>query len=144
MAATEPAEITRAWFERVWNQGDESAIEELFAPTGIAHGLAVQGDGLIKGPGAFKAFAQGFKSAFPDMKISITRCLVEGDYCAVHCDVSGTHTGDGLGIAPTGRAVRFSGITITRVSEGQIQEGWNSYDFLGLYQQLGLIPKQLT
>ena len=139
--ATNPAEVTRAWFERVWNQGDESAIDELFAPDGIAHGLTVQGDEPIKGPEAFKSFARAFKAAFPDLKIVITRSLVDGDYCAVHCDVAGTHTGDGLGTSATGRPVRFSGMSMVRVKNGRIEEGWNSYDFLSLYQQLNLAPK---
>jgi len=144
MAQTTPAEITRAWFERVWNQGDEAAIDELFAPTGIAHGLPVQGDGKIKGPEAFKQFARVFKSAFPDLKIFITKSLVEADHCAVHCDVVGNHKGDGLGIPATGRPVRFSGISIVRVDNGQIQEAWNCFDFLGLFQQLGVVSKPMT
>jgi len=137
---TEPATIAHAWFERVWNQGDERAIDELFSPTGIAHGLPVQGEGKPAGPQAFKPFARDFRAAFPNIRIALNHCIVEGDLCAVHCDVTGTHTGDGLGIVATGRDVRFSGMSIIRVAHGQIQEAWNSFDFLSFYQQLGVLP----
>jgi hypothetical protein len=30
---------------------------------------------------------------------------------------------------------------IARVAGGQIVEAWNSFDFLGFYQQLGLLPQ---
>jgi predicted ester cyclase len=70
----------------------------------------------------------------------LSHCIVEGDLCAVHCEVTGTHTGDGLGISATGRDVRFSGMCIIRVAHGQIQEAWNSFDFLSFYQQLGVLP----
>lgn len=59
---------------------------------------------------------------------------------STHCRVTGTHTGEGLGIAPTGKRVDFEGMTIARVIDGQIREGWNCYDFLTMYQQLGVVP----
>jgi len=133
-----PKEVLHTWFERVWNQGDESAIEELFSPTGVAHGLP---GGPIEGPAAFKPFARSFRSAFPNMKIILSQSLIEGDLCAVYCEVKGTHTGNGLGFAASGREVTFIGIVIARVDNGQIQEAWNSFDFLSLYQQLGLVPQ---
>ena len=136
----EPARIAHAWFERVWNQGDEGAIEELFSSTGIAHGLGAEEGGKLLGPEAFKPFARNFRAAIPNIRIALNHCLVDGDLCAVHCDVTGTHTGDGLGIAATGREVRFSGMSIIRVAHGQIQEAWNSFDFLSFYQQLGALP----
>jgi len=137
--AASPPEVLGGWFTRVWNQGDESAIDELYAANAIAHGLpgaSRQG----QGPDAFKPFFRTFRSAFPNIHIEVTHCVCEGDLCTVHCEVTGTHTGDGLGVAPTNRSVRFTGMTMARVTNGQIQEGWNSYDFLTLYQQLGIEP----
>jgi hypothetical protein len=57
-----------------------------------------------------------------------------------HCRVTGTHTGNTLGFAPTGREVDFHGVTIARVVGEQILEGWNCFDFLPMDQQLGVIP----
>ncbi len=117
-----PSEVMHAWFERVWNQADESAIDQLFAPACIAHGLTSVEEGPIKGPEAFKPFYRAFRSAFPDIKIAVRQCITEGNMCAARCDVSGTHKGNGLGVPATGRPIFFTGIAMTRVEHGMIQE----------------------
>ena len=66
----------------------------------------------------------------------------EGELAVVHCRVTGTHTGELMGIAATNRSVDFTGMTMARVVEGRILEGWNSYDFMSMYQQLGIQPPQ--
>ena len=55
--------------------------------------------------------------------------------------MTGTHTGEGLGVAPTGRRVAFRGIAMGRGSGGQLVEGWNCFDFLSLYEQIGRVPR---
>lgn len=132
MPAKALSEVVHEWFERVWNRGDESAIDELFPPEGIAHGLSNAGGEPVRGPEGFKLFVRGFRAAFPDIRITVQKCVTEGNMCAVCCDVTGTHTGDGLGFPATGRKISFSGMTMTRIENGQIQEGWNSFDFMSL------------
>jgi predicted ester cyclase len=136
-----PSEVAHAWFARVWNAGEEAAIDELFVPDTIAHGL---GPEPLRGPDAFKPFFRAFKGALPDIHVTVTNTVTEGNLCVTHCDVEGTHTGDTLGFAPTNRRVKFSGFTLTRVEDGRIIEGWNTYDFLTMYQQLGVIPAALV
>lgn len=132
-----PSEILRSWFERVWNAGDESAIDELYAANAVAHGLPVA---PMPGPEGFKPFVRSFRSAFPNVRVEITHIVSEGDLGVVHCRVTGTHSGDGLGVAGTNRPVEFTGMTMARIVDGRIQEGWNTYDFLAMYQQLGIEP----
>jgi predicted ester cyclase len=127
------------WFARVWNQGDESAIDELYAPTAVAYGLPAT---QAPGPDGFKPFVQALRTALPDIHIEVTHALSEGDLAAVHCRVTGTHMGDMMGAAPTKRPVEFTGMTMARVRDGQIVEGWNAYDFMTMYQQLGIEPPQ--
>ena len=85
-----PSDVLRSWFARVWNAGEEAAIDELYAPTAVAHGLP---GGSILGPAAFKPFYRQFRSAFPNLRIEVTHTVCEGDLCVVHCQVTGTHTG---------------------------------------------------
>ena len=59
---------------------------------------------------------------------------------AAHCHVAGRHVGTDLGGPATGAAVNFWGITILRAENGRIVEGWNSFDCLSLYQQIGWVP----
>ena len=136
-----PSEVLHAWFARVWNAGEEAAIADLLSPDNLAHGLSAE---PLRGPEAFKPFFHSFKNAMPDMKVTVNRTVTEGNFCAVYCDVEGTHTGDTLGFPPTNRRVKFSGFTLTRVENGRIMEGWNTYDFLSMYQQLGIIPAALV
>ena len=53
---------------------------------------------------------------------------------------TGTHRGELFGIAPTGRTMTVTGILITRFDGGRIAEEWESYDALGMLQQLGAAP----
>ena len=134
-----PSEVLRSWFARVWNEGDESAIDELYAPTAVAHGLPAAD---IPGPEGFKPFYRAFRSAFPNINIEVTHAVCEGDLCTVHCRVTATNTGRFMDAEPTSRSVEFTGMTMARVVNGQIVEGWNSYDFLSMYHQLGVPPPQ--
>ena len=94
----------------------------------------------MQGRDAFKPFFRRFRSAFPDMEITVLRTVSDGEFVAVHCRVKASHGGDALGIAATGKPVDFSGMAIARVRNGQIVEGWNCFDFLTLYQQVGMLP----
>jgi predicted ester cyclase len=132
-----PESVLRTWFEEVWNQGREDTIDRLFAANGLAHGL---GDEPLTGPVAFKPFYRSFRGAFPDIRVEIERTVVQGDLVAGCCLVTGTHTGDTMGKA-TGTPIKFSGMCMMRVEDGQIVEAWNSFDFLTLNRQLGLVPQ---
>jgi steroid delta-isomerase-like uncharacterized protein len=129
--------FAREWFEQVWNQQREDAIDRMMAAHAVIHDLAPTGP--MKGPADFKPFYRRFLQAFPDMRVDVLRTVSEGDLVAVHCRVSATHTGDALGPAATNRKASISGIAIARVQNDQLVEGWNCFDFLSLYQQLGLV-----
>jgi steroid delta-isomerase-like uncharacterized protein len=135
--SVQPESVIRAWFDEVWNQGREETIDRIFAPDAVAHGLP---GGSMRGPDAFRPLFQAFRGAFPDIQITILRTVTEGEVVAAHCRVTGTHTGATLPLAPTGRRVDFEGMTIARIVDGQVREGWNCFDFLTMYQQLEAVP----
>ena len=137
--AQSPSDTLRTWFARVWNEGDESAIDELYGPMAVAHGQPAT---PIPGPEGFKPVYRAFRTAFPNMRIEVTHAISEGDLGVVHCRVTGTNTGELMGIAATNRSVDFTGMTMARVVEGRVLEGWNNYDFITMYQQLGVEPPQ--
>jgi len=78
--------------------------------------------------------------AFPDVRLTIEDMVAEGDKVAVRWAWSGTHRGEYMGIAPTGKEVTYTGITIHRITGGKIVESWDEVDNLGLMQQLGVAP----
>ena len=131
--------VIEAWFERVWTAGDVSAIDELMAPSAIFHGLPPVPEGSpTTGPDSFKPFFARFRESFPDIKIVPMRTVCEGDLVACHCKVTGTHLGEGLGVKATDAPVDFEGMTFAVIRDGQIQEGWNCYDFQELHRQVGI------
>ena len=136
---TDPKDLIHRWFDEVWNQGREETIDELFASEAIAHGLG-EAEAQVRGPAEFKTFWRSLRSALPDMRIRIEDTIAAGDKVAARVVLEGAHRGDGLGVPPTGRRVTVSGVVIVRISGGQIVEGWNSWDQLGLLQQIGAIP----
>jgi predicted ester cyclase len=130
--------LSRRWFEEVWNKGRSSAIDEMFHPTGVSHGLS-QGAALV-GPSAFRRFYDLMRSAFPDVQVNVEDVLQENDQSAIRFSFTGTHTGDGFGVAATGRRVRGTGISIIRWKRGQIVEAWDEFDAAGLIGQLQTPP----
>jgi len=129
--------LVRQWFQEVWVQGDESAIDRLLHPDAVVHGLSPES---LRGPEAFKPFYRVMRGALSDMHIEIERVVVQGDSCAVLCHVNAKHTGDALGGQPTNQPLKCDGITKARVKDGQLVEGWNVFDFLSMYQQMGWLP----
>ena len=127
--------LIRRWFEEVWNKGRAEAIDELFAPDGVGHGLTPE---PLRGPDNFKPFFHTFKDAFPDIEVVVEDTIAEGDKVVARCTVRGKHQGHTLGFAATQRPVEFTGISITRWRDGQIVEAWNNFDFMTMYQQLGV------
>ncbi len=130
--------LTRRWFEEVWNQGRAEAIDEMFAADGLAHGLSDDAKPL-RGPAAFKEFHAKFREAFPDIVVTVEDTIAEGDKIAARCTVGGKHTGDTLGFAATQAPMEITGISIVRIKDGKIVEGWNNFDFMTMYKQLGAI-----
>ena len=135
-----PETVVTRWFKEVWTEGREEVIDELMASDAMIHDLPTPDGQPMCGCDAFRPFYRRFRSAFPDIEVKVVRTIADGEYIAVHCRVKASHGGDSLGVAATGRPVDFSGMAIARVRDGQIVEGWNCFDFLTLYQQLGMLP----
>jgi len=131
--------LARRWFEEVWNKGRAEAIDEMFAEDGTAHGLADAGEQPMRGPAGFKPYFQKLHDALPDIEVVVEDLVAEGDKVAARCSVRGTHRGDTLGFAASGRAVNFTGICIVRLRDGRIVEAWNNFDFMSMFQQLGAL-----
>ena len=85
-----------------------------------------------------------FYDALPDYKHTIEDVISEGDKVVVRCTDRATHTGELMGIPPTGNKVEYGEIVIIRFADGNITEVWVQEDDLWMMQQLGmdLVPKE--
>lgn len=135
--------LLHRWFEEVWNQRSEKAIDEMFAADGIAHGLKSEEGETIFGAENFKSLFRTFLSAYPDLKITVEDTICEGDKIAARCKVTATHAGEGLGVAPTNQPIEFTGMTIVKLKNGKIVEAWNEFDFMKMFSQLGALSLNL-
>lgn len=79
-------------------------------------------------------------AAFPDGRWTIEDQVAEGDKVVTRFSFTGTHQGEFMGIAPTGKRVTTSGMVIDRIVEGKIVEEREEWDALGMMQQLGAVP----
>lgn len=129
----------RRWFDEIWNKGRAEAIEELLAEDAVIHGLTKDGNPPPARP-LFKAFWERFRGAFSGIHIAVDETIVEGNRAVARITFTGTHTGDGLGVAPTGRSVKVTGMCVVHLRDGQVVEGWNEFDFASLLQQIQVDP----
>ena len=110
------------------------------APQVIAPGF-VRHDPTDALPGVAESggFIQTLRSAMPDLRVTTEDIFGAGDRVAMRIRVTGTHTGEVLGIPPTGRGVEFSGINIYRLKHGKIAETWQLPDVWGFMTQVGAV-----
>ena len=141
---TSPEAVVRQWFKEVWDEGKEETIDLLMSPDGPVYGLGAPGTPPMIGPAGFKPVFHTFREALGDLEIAVERTLVDGEWCTAFCRVKGRHVGNALGGPPTNRPVEFTGVTIARVRDGLLMEGWNVFDFLTMYQQIGWVPAPVT
>lgn len=123
--------------EEVWNQRNLDAIDEIFAPEHAYHDPILTE--LPRGPEGVRQKVAIFTAAFPDGHVTSDAVVAEGDRVALLWTYSGTHTGDMMGIAPTGRRAEAQGVHFCRVLDGKLVESRNLWNGLSFLQQLGLV-----
>ena len=139
MSTEENKALLRRLVEEVFSaQGDLDVADEIYAPNYVGHNPLDPED--VRGPEGAKEQARMYRSAFPDVRLSIEEQVAEGDKVVTRWIGSGTHQGEMMGIAPTGNQIRVDGITISRIQDGKVVEDWELFNALGLMQELGGVP----
>ena len=129
--------VVRRYYEEVLNQGRLSVLDDIAAEDYTEHDpLPGQGNGRDD----LRARVSLLKAAF-DPSFSIEDIVAEGDRIVVRWLSKGTHTGEFLGLPPSGEAYQIAGIDIHAVRDGRMAEHWHVVDQLSQLQQLGFIPQ---
>ena len=131
-SGNDPRTVARRWFEEVWNERRDDAVDELMAPDAVGH---VEGQEL-RGPADFRKMKSMFLSALPDVRIYIEDILADHDRAAVRWRAVGTHGGDGFGFRATNRPIEVRGTTWMIVRDGKIVEGFDTWNLGALMQSL--------
>lgn len=128
----------RRFFEEVWNKGNLGVIDELIAPSHVQHDP--NNPNTAPGPAGVRQLVSLYRNAFPDAHFTIDDIFADGDKVVTRVTATGTQQRDLPGVPATGKHVSAVGIVIDRYENGKNVESWTVFDFLGMYQQLGVIP----
>ena len=136
MTTSENVALLERWYREVWREGKNETIYELLAADAVVSGQTGP-DAEIHGPAEFAKFADQIRSAFPDTDVVVEDAFGVDDKVAVRWSATMTHLGDGVGVPATGKKVRITGMTIARIVDGKIVEGWDNWDKLAMLEQIG-------
>jgi predicted ester cyclase len=127
--------VVRRVFTEILSKGNFEITPEVYAKDYVNHDttkdLALDQS---------QANDHGWRSAFPDLEMTVEMEIAEGDMVTVLWRGRGTNTGAGNGLNATGKKVDGRGISIFRVVDGKIEEEWTEYSGLLILRQLGLFP----
>lgn len=138
MSIEENKALVRRGYEEL-NNRNLAQLYENFAIDSVFH---APGGREMRGLEHMKQLVTRLLSAFPDYYETIDDMVAEGDKVVARVRWTGTHQGEYMGIAPTGKQVTYTAITVYRIADGKIVETWQEGNRLGLMQQLGVIPSQ--
>ncbi len=128
--------VVRRLIEEVLNRGQTGHLAELVAVDHIGHDPF--GDNY--GPEGTRIVVAEYRTAFPDLALTIDDLVAARDTVAWRFNLRGTHAGSFMGIPPTGRVVSAPGIAIAHLAVEKVEESWVSLDALGLLRQMGAAP----
>ncbi|MEV7868838.1 ester cyclase [Streptomyces sp. NPDC088124] len=117
------------------NENRLGELEAYFVSDSVDHDPA---PGQIPGPAGYEEMFATMRRAFPDLHIEVEHVVATDDEVAFAYTITGTHLGELMGHAATGRTVSYRGMQISRFADGKLVERWGSSDELGMLRQLGL------
>ena len=133
----------RRFYDRGWNEGDLTVIDELLSADYHDHDASAQ-VGASGREGA-REFIRTFRSAIPDLHLEIEDQYAEGDTVVTRWTCTETHEGTVMGVPATHRTIEVGGISIDRFDErGRFLEGWGNWDGVALLRQIGALPTSDT
>jgi steroid delta-isomerase-like uncharacterized protein len=131
MSLEKNKELARRYQEEVWGKGNLALLDELLAPDFVDHSLPETMDPSFAGA---RQAVQGALDAFPDGVWTVEDVIAEGDKVVIRWRMQATHEHAFRGLAPGGKPVTVTGITILRIADGKIAERWVNWDSLALRQ----------
>jgi steroid delta-isomerase-like uncharacterized protein len=110
--------LARRWFEELFSRGDVDTANEILSAEFVDHLPREEERGIEE----LKHYVTIYRTAFPDIEDTVEDIVAEGDKVVVRWRSRGTHQGEFMGVAPTGRHVAFTGMRLFRIAGGVIAE----------------------
>jgi steroid delta-isomerase-like uncharacterized protein len=127
--------VSHIWTD-IWNQGMLDCCDQIFAEGYVGH-LPIM---TVHGPEEFRQLVRVYRTAFPDVHLTVDEVFAVGDRVAVRWTTRGTHLGEMMGNPASGAKIEIMGISLFRMADGKVAEEWEGFDTLGMMQQIGAIP----
>ncbi len=127
----------KRFYEEVVNKGNLKLIDELVAAEFVEH---EELPGMKPGREGLKDFFTMFRAAFPDLQFQVNDLVAKGDKVWAYITIRGTHKGQFMDMAATGKKIEIKGFDIIRLVNGKAVEHWGLTDTMTMMQQLGAIP----
>jgi predicted ester cyclase len=134
-AAERNKKIIRRVFDEFVNKGVFSVVDEIYREDMIDHQPL---PGAPEGRPGVKYTIAGLRAGFPDLHVTIEDMSAHADHVVIHNTWRGTHLGDFLGMAPTGRRIQSRGVVVWRLVDGLIAERWGIGVESDMLAQLGM------
>jgi len=122
----------RKFYEEVVQNGNFAMLDELAAPDFVDHN---PGPGQAPGAEGIKQFFTAMRAAVTDLRVSVEQMISDDDKVAAHVSMSGTHTGELVGIPPSGKQVVMRISDLVRFENGKAAERWGVEDMSGFVSQ---------
>ena len=129
-------EIVRSYYEEVVNTGAIDQVDRFVSPDyvevhdNMPHAVGIEGA---------KEHIRGVRRTYPDLHLTVERQSAEGEWVVSRITMRGTHAGEWLDIAPTGKVIEVSAVNIDRVVNGRIVEHGGAANLLGPLLEIGAV-----
>ena len=125
---------TRAFYD-FWNTGDDALLKQAIAPSFTDRTLP---PGRPQGPEGPAFASRHFRTAVPDLTVTVEKMIVADDYVTVHMRFAGHFTGTFGKVRGQGQAISFIATDLVKVENGRITDNWHLEDNLTLLLQMGV------
>jgi len=130
---TPASEVAIQWFREVWSNRNSEAIVRLMAPDAKGR---LEGGIEVNGREQFQDFHRNLLHSIPDLSVRLLRLMSDEKEACLHWEASGTHSGYGFGLKPTGRQIHMEGMTWLCVEDGIIVKGWDCWNLDRFFKEL--------
>src|SRR6266404_6664967 len=122
-------------FYDFWNTGDEGLLKEAIAPNFTDHTLP---PGRPQGPEGPAFASRQFRTAVPDLNVTVEKMIVAGDYVTVHMSFTGHFTGRFGQTQGKGQPISLIATDLVKIENGRITDNWHIEDNLTALQKMGI------
>ncbi len=126
-------DVIEEWFHKVWTEEDAGTIDRLLVSDSNVRGL---GERTRIGPEEFKVFHAGLLAMVGDARVDIEKFMEDGEWASALCTFRAKRRDNGGDVS-------ISGQVMLQVRDGKIVDAYNHFDFIDLFDQIGLLPDRL-